>query len=650
MACAQVDQPASQVRSTPPAHVKTKALISHASTSLRLFGHPANSTNASAVGATTNESKDFAEIRRRNLWDHMRSAFLLSALDERAEVQAQIKWYARHQQYLNRTINRAAPYMYYILEQVQQRNLPAELVLLPIMESAYNPFANSNRGAVGLWQLIHSTANGFGVKQDWWYDGRRDIYASTNAALDYLTYLQSFFGGNWLLAIAAYDAGEGGVSVAVRRNARDGKNTDFWSLQLPAETRSYVPRLLALACIINNPSKYSLTLPEITDQPYLQQVDLGTPVNLAQAAKLAGMSLAQLKQLNPGYSHTMTGPNGPYKLLLPIDRIAIFKQNLASVPGLTKTTYAHYKVKKHDTLAGIAKRYNTTLLEICEENHLKSHKAPVGKMLMIPTGTELVKPHIIDEIAASMANSNASPTPAASATNTAANSSGVNSNVVADNTTINSNSQIIPPAQNNQAQVPPPVTAAPDNYTPVADLVGVNADNTTRALENSLESNGESPAKVEMETQAQSQESKQEVVATSKKIIHKVKAGDTLSSIARKYKVKVADLERWNKQKKSKGLKPGAKLVILTAPAHPSSEVVTSKATASKVKVTQKKAQKTAKVATKAKPTKNRYVVRAGDTLSSIARHHGVKTSDLIKRNKLAGNALKPGQQLVISG
>lgn len=334
-----------------------------------------------------------------DFWAHLRNDFQFPAADDNPQVQAQIRWYMHNQDYLDHTILRAAPYMYYILQQAESRNLPGELVLLPIGESSYNPSAVSSAGAAGLWQLMRSTARGLGVKQDSWFDGRRDIYASTNAALDFLTYLQSYFGGDWLLAIAAYDSGDGTVQNAIHRNAAQGKDSDFWALGLPQETRAYVPRLLALAAIVRNPSKYNITLPTISDKPYLAQVDIGAPISLARAAELAGMSLSQLKLLNPGYSRMTTDPNGPYLLILPIDRIASFKDQLANVASLPKTTWGHYKVQHGDSLASIAAHYHTTVAELRDTNHFKGHSAPVGKLIMIPTGTQQITPHVATDAA-----------------------------------------------------------------------------------------------------------------------------------------------------------------------------------------------------------------------------------------------------------
>lgn len=227
-----------------------------------------------------------------DFWAHVRSDFQLPPSGNNPEVQAQVAWFTHNRDYLNHVITRAAPYMYYILQQTESRNLPGELVLLPIMESDYNPSAVSSAGAVGMWQLMRSTARGYGAKQNFWFDGRRDLYASTNAALDYLTYLQSYFGGNWLLALAGYNCGEGAVQNAIRRSGERGGDSDFWSLPLPQQTRAYVPRLLALAMIIRNPAKYGITLPAINNQPYLAQVDIGEPITLAHAAQLAGISVA----------------------------------------------------------------------------------------------------------------------------------------------------------------------------------------------------------------------------------------------------------------------------------------------------------------------------------------------------------------------
>lgn len=347
-----------------------------------------------------------------NLWDKIPASFQIPDESSNPAVQTQIRWFMKHQQYLDRTSRRAAPYIYYIYEQVQQRQLPTELVLLPINESAYNPFSTSVAGAGGIWQMTRGTASQYHVKQNWWYDGRRDVYTSTRAALDHLSYLQNFFNGDWLLALAAYNCGEGTVQRAIRRNAAQGKPTDFWSLPLPEETRAYVPRLLALAAILRDRQAYNLELPPIEDQPYLTQVDVETPVSLGEAAQLAGMNLSELKQLNPGHKYTGKTPQGPFKLVLPIDRVDVFKSNLAGYSPSSSTRFAandNYDdaqenavisptptpsrqssgqailriVKRGDNLATIAKLYKVSSQDIKHWNHLTSNRLRPGTRLVV---------------------------------------------------------------------------------------------------------------------------------------------------------------------------------------------------------------------------------------------------------------------------
>lgn len=278
-----------------------------------------------------------------NIWDILRHEFILPNYENYPQVREQIAWFLNHQDFLFNTITRSAPYLYFILQQTHKRHLPTELVLLPIIESGYNPFAYSTMGAAGIWQMMPGTASGFGIKRDGWYDGRRDIVASTKAALDYLTYLGGFFEGNWLLAIAAYDTGEGNILSAIKRNIREGRNTDFWSLSLSQETRVYVPRLLALATIISNPEKYPIQIPQVRNAPYLAQIDIGAPIDLTHAAVLAGLSLKKIKQLNAGFNHTVTTPKGPFKLVLPIEHVERFSENLSHSPFSKKINWSHFK-------------------------------------------------------------------------------------------------------------------------------------------------------------------------------------------------------------------------------------------------------------------------------------------------------------------
>ncbi len=344
-----------------------------------------NATKAS-LGAEK-KAADSPVTHVGSLWPRIARNFTLNHNSNNPEVQAQIKWYMHHQTYLYTMAQQASPYMYYIFQQVRKRDLPGELVLLPFIESAYDPTEYSNVGAAGLWQIMPGTATGFGVKEDWWYDGRRDIYASTNAALDYLTYLENYFNGNWYLAIAAYDSGQGTVQHAIERNAKRDKPTDFWALHLPRETQAYVPKLLALATIVANPKKYPVKLPPLKNAPYIAEVNVGSQIDLAHAAKMAGISTAEIYNLNPGYKRWATDPTGPYHLFLPVDKVAKFEVNLAKLPKSQRVTWKRHTVKPGDTLQEIAKRSDTSTAILRKINHLPSNRIKVGSVLLIPLGT-----------------------------------------------------------------------------------------------------------------------------------------------------------------------------------------------------------------------------------------------------------------------
>lgn len=288
-----------------------------------------------------NEAKAiFNAVDKEDLWEPIRANLQLTANEEyQPAVQEQIRWFAKNSTYLRDAVSCATPYMGYVYTEVTKRNLPAELVLLPIIESGYKPSAtNPSSGAAGMWQLMPTTARAYGVHQNRNFDGRRDLYSSTNAALDYFVYLKSFFGGDWLLAIAAYDTGEGNVQNAIRHNTRHDKKTHFWALPLALETRSYIPRLLALAAIVKNPAKYGVTLPPISAKPYLELVEVSrkTGMTLAHAAKLAGVKLSVLQQLNPGIKSSVA-PLTQSQFALPIDRIALYRKQLAALSARNKT-------------------------------------------------------------------------------------------------------------------------------------------------------------------------------------------------------------------------------------------------------------------------------------------------------------------------
>jgi len=325
-----------------------------------------------------------AAIKYDNLWDYLGKNFSLSADGGDGRVQGELNWFADHGAYLQRTANRARPYLYYIVQQVQARKMPLDIALLPVVESAFDPFAYSNGRAAGLWQFIPGTGRHWDLKQDWWYDGRRDIVASTNAALDYLQLLHAQFNNDWLLALAAYNSGSGTVSHAIHRNQQRGLPTDFWHLDLPAETRAYVPRLLAICQLIATSGNYGVNLPPIPNVPYLAEVDAGGQIDLATAAKLAGITNEQMYLLNPGFNRWTTDPQGPYNLLVPIDKKIEFTTALSSLPPHDRVQWATHKVESGDTLGGIARHYHTTVAVIRDLNGIHGNLIRENQILLIP--------------------------------------------------------------------------------------------------------------------------------------------------------------------------------------------------------------------------------------------------------------------------
>ena len=317
----------------------------------------------------------------------IRERFTLEYDDNRRTV-AERNWYARHPDYLRRVFNRAQRYMPHIVAELERRELPMELALLPIVESAYDPFAYSHGRAAGLWQMIPGTARRFGIRQNWWYDGRRDVVDSTRAALDYLEYLYKLQDEDWLNAIASYNSGEGNVLKARKRNRRAGKAEDFWNLKLPRETSMYVPKLLALVDIVRNPEAYGLELPVIANEAQFTVADVGSQLDLALAAELAGLDVDTVYAFNPGYNRWSTDPDGPHRLILPVTAADRFSAALADVPLAERVRWNRHKVRSGQTISEIAELYHTSIASIREANNLRGNTIRAGHHLLIPVATK----------------------------------------------------------------------------------------------------------------------------------------------------------------------------------------------------------------------------------------------------------------------
>ena len=345
---------------------------------------PISNTGAEPVSSAQRDAVSDRTPQATDIWQLTRQHFQLPLDEHRPRVESQLNWYLRHRSHMTQVTRQARPYYHYVLHEVLKREMPAEIALLPIVESAYDPFAYSSGHAAGPWQFIPGTARHFGLRSSWWYDGRRDILASTNAALTYLEQLHRRFDGDWLLALAAYNAGGGTVSRAIKRNQKQGKPTDFWSLQLPRETRVYVPRLLAVARLVRDADALGISLSPIENRPYFEVVETGSQIDLAQVASLAGLKLEQLRQLNPGFNRWATDPEGPHRLLIPRAQAPRLREALRSLPPEKRLNWQRYAVRQGDTLGTIAQRFNTTVNAIRRSNRLNSTLIRIGQTLLIP--------------------------------------------------------------------------------------------------------------------------------------------------------------------------------------------------------------------------------------------------------------------------
>lgn len=467
-----------------------------------------------------------------DLWARMRQGFRLTGHGHgHARVQQYLRWYGDHPDYIDRMTDRAEPFLHLIVEEVARRGMPTEVALLPVVESAFQPFAYSHGRAAGIWQFIPGTGRRYGLKQNWWYDGRRDIAASTRAALDYLEKLHGQFNGDWLLALAAYNSGEGTVERAIARNRRRGVATDFWHLDLPRETEGYPPKLLAISAIVEDPAAHGIALRPIADAPKLAKVDVGSQIDLALLADLADMKIEEVYRLNPGFNRWATDPSGPHTLLVPVDKGETLTARLSELPTDQRIQWQRYKIRQGDSLIRIAQRHRTTVGMLRKVNRLRGNRIIAGRHLLIPVAAR-----------------------------------------------------------------------SPSSYL-------LSADQRRRALRDRRPDGRD-------------------------KVVHRVRRGDTLWDISRRYGVSVRRLAQWNGMAPKDYLRPGQKLVIWVKP-QPQRSAGLSRVNAS------------LPISAMIQPL--RYIVRRGDSLARIAQRFRVTVNDLRKWNGLQkGRYLQPGQRLTL--
>jgi membrane-bound lytic murein transglycosylase D len=470
-------------------------------------------------------------LTENNIWPRIQRQ-LSFEIPEQKRLIAERNWYTKHPRYLKRVAKRAEPFLYYIVEELEKNNMPIEMALLPVVESAFDPFAYSHGRASGMWQFVPATGERFGMKQNWWYDGRRDVISSTQGAIKYLKYLNKFFNGDWMLALAAYNSGEGRVRNAVRKNKRLGKPTDFWSLDLPKETRAYVPKLLALADIIKRPEDFNLSLYTIENKSVLSQVDIKSQLDLAKAATLAGLSLAELQRLNPGFNRWATDPNGPHRLLLPSHTVDKFKQGLSKLSKSERLAWQRYKIKNGDNLGIIANKFNTRVDLIQQINNIKGNRIRAGKHLLIPVAAKSLDSYVFSQ-EQRIAKKQNRPGKGLKVTHTV--KSGDNLWDLGRKYKVNSKS-----------------IAAWNGFAP----------KDTLKLGQKLVIWQKTASKKTKSSYANVNNANNVENAIMRNITYKVRRGDSFARIADKFNVRISDIEQWNNLDRKKYLQPGQRLKL----------------------------------------------------------------------------------------
>ena len=441
-----------------------------------------------------------------DIWQRIRQGYQLQTyLDDNPRIDHHRLWFASRGKSIETMSERSSPYMYYIVESLEERKMPLELALLPMIESAYDPLAYSRSHASGLWQFIPSTGRHFKLKQSQWYDARRDIMASTQAALDYLQYLNNMFDGDWLLALAAYNAGEGTVGRAIKRNLELGLPTDYWNLNLPEETQGYVPKLLAVAQLINSPEAYGIALSPIANEPYFTQIPLKQQMDITRLAKLAKIKEHDLVKLNPAYNQGITF-DGPKHLLVPMKSAELLAAKLAIMSPSELVQWEQYRVRSGDNLSNIANRHNVSIALIKDINKLPNNHLRIGRVLSIPKSRSS---------AASYLAQYSAPAP-----------------IRSTNYTVRAGDNLSKIATQHKVSVAELKrwNKLPSNALKVGQNLTLAAGNTSNSK-------------------------------SARTTFYKVRPGDSLYAIAKRHKVSLKQLQNWN-PKISNALKPGQTLSL----------------------------------------------------------------------------------------
>lgn len=570
-----------------------------------------------------------------DVWERIRRGFAIPDLASPA-VDRWLRFYTRDPAYLRRMADRAGQYLYDIVENVEARGMPMELALLPFVESAFQPEVLSKAKAAGLWQFMQATGNDYSLNQNLWRDDRQDVLQSTRAALDYFEYLHGMF-GDWQLALAAYNWGEGSVSRAIARAKRAGRAADYAHLRMPRETADYVPKLEAIKRIIENPSKYGIELPDVGNEPFFVTITKPRDIDTKTAAELAGMPLEEFRALNPSYKLPVIVASHNNVMLLPADRVDYFIDNLASWmdSGQPLSRWSTYKLQQGETLAAVAERAGMSESFLREVNGI-----PKGRQVL-PNSTLLILSDAGDDISADDADARLRLSP---------------------QTTWRRVTYRVRPGDTLS-------TIARRWHITMKSIVTAN-----RLRSDRLRAGQRLILTVPNVERAPIQQASR---STGSHKIHAVSSGETLSSIARRYGVSVSALRTTNRIS-GNVIRPGQRLripgtagddlpaaVIYTVRQGDALSTIAQRfgTTVTKLKRANRLTNNTLRVGQRleipdAEPARAKreveapkseiYVVRQGDTLSEIADRYGVGLSKLRAANGLRGNAIRIGQRLVI--
>lgn len=518
------------------------------------------------------------------VWDRLLALYSLPDIDNE-RVDKELEWYLDHPDYIERIQKRAEPYLHLILNEIEAKNIPGELALLPVVESAFIPDAYSPADASGLWQFIPSTGNDFGLQQNEWYDGRRDVYASTKAATTFLKNLGESFDGDWFLALASYNYGKGNVIKSIARNEEHALPTDYWSLNLPKETADYVPRLLAIAKLFANAEEYNIPLRHIPDKPYFEVVNIESPLDLRKAAQLAETPFDKFLKLNPGFSGNMTAPQGPHRLLVPVEKAQTFKTKLAQLPYEERFDLQRYNEERLAQLAiyeekKAAKQQREEEKAAARNNHIITTAADEERKTLKSSRHDGAK--IIAKVKAK-------------------------EKLLIAQHKVKSGESLSEIASRNHTTVK---LLAKANHLKDSDSV---LTGMTLHIPNGKQAEPAAPPMAS----------------------YSVKKGDTVHSLAAKFGLSHAQIAELNK----KGLKSGQRISIAIA----------SKSNDKIIAKNSDKHADTKLMAKSTKAHVTNYSVKNGDSINKIAQKFNVSVAELRKSNSSLAKGLKPGQKLRVA-